>query len=296
MEEKRAVDAFAALSQETRLRIVRLLVGAGPNGLAAGQIGQAVGASSSNVSFHLAQLEHAGLVTSRREARSIIYSASVSGLSGLVGFLLRDCCGGRPELCAPAIIPSSLVGPARQDPMPPRVFNVLFLCTGNSARSIMAEVILNRLGNGRFQAHSAGSQPRGQVNRFAIRALEGFGFPTDGLRSKSWEEFAAPDAPEMDFVFTVCDSAAGEICPVWPGQPISAHWGIEDPALVEGADIVKEAAFVQAAKYLRNRISAFAALPVGSLDGVALNNRLRAIGAMDGASSGLRLAAQKDAG
>ena len=296
MQEKQVIAAFAALAQETRLRIVRILVGAGPDGLAAGQVGQAVGASSSNVSFHLAQLEHAGLVTSRREARSIIYSASVNGLSSLVGFLLRDCCGGRPELCAPATIPASLFGSSPESPMSQRVFNVLFLCTGNSARSIMAEVILNKLGAGRFQAHSAGSQPRGQVNPFAVKALEGFGFPTEGLRSKSWEEFAHPDAPAMDFVFTVCDSAAGEICPVWPGQPISAHWGIEDPAGVEGTDIEKEAAFVQAAKYLRNRISAFAALPVGSLEGVALDNRLRAIGAMDGASRGLRLASQKDVG
>lgn len=165
-----------------------------------------------------------------------------------------------------------------------RTFNVLFLCTGNTARSILAEAILAKDGGGRFRAFSAGSQPKGIVNPFALRVLGSAGYPTDGLRSKSWQEFAAPGAPVMDFVFTVCDSAAGEACPVWPGQPMTAHWGIEDPAAVDGNDIQKEAAFVAAFRYLKNRISVFTALPVASLDRLTLQARLDAIGQSEGAT------------
>ena len=168
---------------------------------------------------------------------------------------------------------------------PDRIFNVLFLCTGNSARSILAESILAKDGSGRFRAFSAGSQPKGEISPFALKVLESFDYPVDGLRSKSWEEFAAPDAPIMDFVFTVCDNAAGEACPVWPGQPLTAHWGIEDPAAADGADFQKEAAFIDAFRYLRNRITAFAALPVASLDRASLRARLVEIGHSDGASS-----------
>ncbi len=165
------------------------------------------------------------------------------------------------------------------------VYNVLFLCTGNTARSVMAEGILRKLGAGRFNAFSAGSQPKGVVNPFAIKALEMFDCPTDGYRSKSWEEFATPAAPKMDFVFTVCDSAAGETCPVWPGQPMTAHWGIEDPAAVEGTDIEKQRAFNEAFRYLRNRIAAFTSLPMKSIGSLALSAKLRDIGQMDGSTS-----------
>jgi arsenate reductase len=164
------------------------------------------------------------------------------------------------------------------------VYNVLFLCTGNSARSILAESILRKDGAGRFRAFSAGSHPKGAVNPFAIKVLEAMDYPTDGLRSKAWDEFAQPGAPALDFVFTVCDSAAGEACPVWPGQPMTAHWGIEDPAAVEGTDIQKEAAFVLATRYLKNRISAFSNLPLKSIDHLALGSRLKEIGALEGAS------------
>ena len=165
------------------------------------------------------------------------------------------------------------------------IYNVLFLCTGNSARSIMAESILRKSGRGRFRAFSAGSQPKGTVNPFAIEVLKSLDYPTDDLRSKSWEEFARPDAPAMDFVFTVCDNAAGESCPVWPGQPMTAHWGIEDPAEVEGSDIEKEAAFVEAFRLLRNRITIFTSLPVGSINKLSLAKQLRDIGRIDGATS-----------
>jgi arsenate reductase len=168
---------------------------------------------------------------------------------------------------------------------PDRIFNVLFLCTGNSARSILAESVLAKDGAGRFRAFSAGSQPKGEVNPFALKVLRSFDYPADGFRSKSWEEFAGPDAPVMDFVFTVCDNAAGEACPVWPGQPMTAHWGIEDPAAAEGSDIQKEAAFVAAFRYMRNRISVFVALPMSSLDKASLRTKLVEIGQSDGASS-----------
>jgi arsenate reductase len=168
--------------------------------------------------------------------------------------------------------------------MADRVFNVLFLCTGNSARSILAESILQKEGAGRFRAFSAGSHPKGAVNPFALKVLESLNYPTEGLRSKDWNEFAAPGAPALDFVFTVCDNAAGEVCPVWPGQPMTAHWGIEDPAIVEGTNIQKEAAFVLAARYLKNRISVFTNLPIKGLNRLSLAAKLREIGTLEGAT------------
>ena len=157
-----------------------------------------------------------------------------------------------------------------------RTYNVLFLCTGNSARSILAEALLNRDGAGRFRAFSAGSFPRGRVHPMALELLESLGFPTRGLRSKSWDEFAVPGAPEMDFIFTVCDDAAGETCPIWPGHPMTAHWGIEDPAAVEGAG--QREAFERALRYLQNRIGLFLSLPLESIDAMSLKNRLSEIG------------------
>ena len=162
--------------------------------------------------------------------------------------------------------------------MPDRPYNVLFLCTGNSARSIMAEVLTNHLGKGRVRAMSAGSHPSGKVNPFSIETLGALGLATDGLRSKAWDEFAAPGAPPIDFIFTVCDNAAGEACPIWPGKPVTAHWGVEDPAAVEGSDEEKRRAFREAAVILRRRIELFLALPLARLDALSLTTRLRAIG------------------
>ena len=166
-----------------------------------------------------------------------------------------------------------------------RVYNVLFLCTGNTARSVLAEGILRKDGAGRFNAFSAGSQPKGTVNPFALKVLRAMDYPAEGFRSKSWEEFALPGAPVMDFVFIVCDSAAGEACPVWPGQPMTAHWGIEDPAAVQGTDIEKERAFSTAARYMKSRIGAFLALPVASIDRMAMERQLRSIGQMEGSTA-----------
>lgn len=169
--------------------------------------------------------------------------------------------------------------------MPDRVYNVLFLCTGNSARSILAESILRKDGAGRFNAFSAGSHPKGAVNPIALKVLAAMDYPSEGFRSKPWDEFAQPGAPRLDFVFTVCDDAAGEACPVWPGQPTTAHWGIEDPAAIEGTDVEKEEAFNRAFRFLKNRISAFVSLPLESVDRLAFGTRLREIGAMEGSTS-----------
>jgi arsenate reductase len=159
-----------------------------------------------------------------------------------------------------------------------RPYNVLFLCTGNSARSILAEVLLNQMGRGRFRAYSAGSTPAGRVNPHALLLLQQNRLPTDGLASKSWDVFAQPGTPVMDFVFTVCDNAAGEVCPTWPGQPLSAHWGISDPAAVEGDDDVKRKAFVRAYAELSHRIGIFISLPMEKLDRLTLQKRLDEIG------------------
>jgi arsenate reductase len=162
--------------------------------------------------------------------------------------------------------------------MADRVYNVLFLCTGNSARSILAEAILNRRGKGRFKAFSAGSHPKGSVHPLALALLERKGLPTEGLRSKAWDEFAKPGAPVLDFVFTVCDNAAGEVCPIWPGQPMTAHWGQPDPAAVEGSDLDKTNAFREAFRMLERRIDMFTSLPMASLDQLSLGKKVREIG------------------
>ena len=168
--------------------------------------------------------------------------------------------------------------------MTDKTYNVLFLCTGNSARSILAESILNKEGRGRFKAYSAGSQPKGEVNPHALKELETLGYQSTGFSSKSWDVFAETGSPEMDFIFTVCDSAAGEACPVWIGHPMTAHWGVEDPAPVTGTDVEIQRAFAQAARFLKNRITAFINLPIASIDRLALEQHVRQIGSLEGAS------------
>jgi arsenate reductase len=170
-------------------------------------------------------------------------------------------------------------------PAADRVYNVLFLCTGNSARSVLGEAVLNHVGAGRFRAFSAGSAPKGAVHPMTLQILKEAGIPTEGLRSKSWEEFSGLDAPVMDFVFTVCDDAAGETCPIWPGHPMTAHWGIEDPAKIDGPEFRQRQGFEDALRYMRNRIAAFINLPHESINKLALGSKLRGIGAMEGSTS-----------
>jgi arsenate reductase len=179
--------------------------------------------------------------------------------------------------------------------MAERKFNVLFLCTGNSARSIMAEAILNRVGLGKFRAFSAGSHPKGAPNRNTIALLRDLGYDTSVFRSKSWDEFAQPGSPELDFVFTVCDNAAGEACPFWPGQPMTAHWGIPDPAAADGSPAEAALAFKDAYRMLMRRIELFTALPLASLDRLTLQSRLKDIGRVEGATAKARSGEKSDA-
>lgn len=283
MEQNDALAAFAALSQTTRLDVFRLLVAHAPDGLASGEVARRLDVPANTLSSHLGVLARAGLVTTERQGRTIIYRARMDNIQNLVGFMVNACCQGRYEACGfPLPVPTSR---SKGAPMSDRIYNVLFLCTGNSARSILAESILRQDGGERFRAFSAGSHPKGDVHPLALKVLGELDHPTDGLRSKSWEEFSGPDAPQIDFVFTVCDNAAGETCPIWPGHPMTAHWGIEDPAAAEGTALQQEAAFVTAFRFLKNRISVFLALPIEKIDRLALSNRLRDIGQLEGATA-----------
>ena len=288
MDVDRALAAFAALAQEHRLQVFRLLMRQAPYGLPAGQLSDCLGIPASTLSTHLAQLERAGLLRSWREQRRIFYAADTQGIDGLLTFLTEECCNGRPDLCGytpqetpphrAASFGEKLVQPEALPMRDDHVFHVLFLCTGNSARSIIAECLLNELGHGRFRAYSAGSHPKGEVHPYALDLLRHYHYETDDLRSKHWDEFTGPDAPPMDFVFTLCDEAAQESCPVWPGQPMTAHWGLPDPAAAEGADAVKRFAFIDTLRMLRQRIDIFINLPAAKLDRLSLQQRVEAIG------------------
>jgi arsenate reductase len=282
MESEDALLAFDALSQGTRLAVFRLLVEHEPDGLSAGDIAARLMVPANTLSTHLGVLARAKIVTQERRSRQIIYRANIERIGSLVSFLADTYSAGRPNTDATPDLP---IAGTREPGAPARIFNVLFLCTGNSARSIMAESILNKEGRGRFRAFSAGSHPTGDVHPLALKVLQSFDCPTDDLRSKSWNEFAHPNAPVMDFVFTVCDNASGEACPAWAGHPTTAHWGIADPAAAEGADADKQASFVSAFRYLRNRILPFLALPTASLDAAVLIERLSMIGRLEGATT-----------
>jgi arsenate reductase len=286
MEIENAVSGLGALAHRGRLEIFRLLVRAGPSGVPAGEIASATQSPLSTLSTNLNVLRDAGLVASRREGRSIIYTVAYDRMSDLLAFLMEDCCAGDSAICGPlvgiATRAAACCEPSWEAPMPAR--NVLFLCTGNSARSIIAEALMNRLGAGRFVAYSAGSMPKGDVNPHTLALLESKGFSTKGFRSKSWEEFAREGAPEMNLVFTVCDNAANDVCPIWPGHPVTAHWGIPDPAAVEGSEAEIGVAFADAYRQLERRISLFLNLPIESLDRMALQRRLDDIGHTDDAA------------
>ena len=279
-----AIKILGALSQPSRLEIFRLLVRYLPYGLAAGDVARLLAVPHNTLSTHLNLLEQAGLVLSRREGRSIIYAANRDRALQLTAFLMEDCCRLANQSCGGST-DELLPFPAKREGfMSAKTYNVLVLCTGNSARSIIAEAILNWEGAGRIRAFSAGSKPKDAPNPHALSLLKELGYDTEGFRSKSWEEFASPGAPKMDFVITVCDFAAGESCPVWPGHPLVAHWGVPDPAAVVGSEAEKRAAFMEAYRRLGARISAFVNLDLELLDLSTLKRRLADIGAMDGAT------------
>jgi protein-tyrosine-phosphatase/DNA-binding transcriptional ArsR family regulator len=271
MESKAATTLFTALGHEGRLMVFRLLMRHAPHGVRPTEIAESLGLKPNTLSHHLSDLEAAGLITSERQGRSIRYAASISAASSLITYLFADCGRGRPEL--------SPLPPTTSDKiMAQKTFNVLFICSGNSARSIFAEALMRDLGDGRFNAYSAGTRPGSALNPFALDVLARNGHAVETLRSKHLSEFQTDDAPTMDFVFTVCDAAAAEECPPWPGQPISGHWGLPDPVKATGTDAEKGLVFAQTYAALRRRIMAFAALPFDQLDRIALQKQVDHIG------------------
>ncbi|MFG1333061.1 helix-turn-helix domain-containing protein [Xanthobacter autotrophicus] len=276
-----ATRIFDALSQGTRFETYRLLLRYAPYGLPAGDIARLLAVAHNTMSVHLGVLERAGLVTSRREGRSIIYAASLAAAGPVLGQLMAEM--------GFAISPRRGSGAAAFPQLRPaagndRVYNVLLVCSANSARSLIAEALLNREGRGRFRAFSAGSRPKPKPHPLALDLLASLGYDTAPLASKSWDGFAGPDAPQMDFIITTCDAAAGEICPAFPGHPLQAHWGLPDPILVKGSEAEQKAAFLATYRRLAVRVSAFVNLPFEELDLASLKERIGEIGRMEGAT------------
>ncbi len=282
MDEEKAILALSALAQPTRLRVFRMLVGAGRSGVAAGEIAESEGVPHNTMSTHLAILARAGLMRFRRESRSVIYAVDLEGTQALFSYLLSDCCAGHPEVCAPLVdLAEQMSGDVRRwAPLAhgDRVFSVLFLCTANSARSIMAEVLLNDVGRDRFRAYSAGSHPAAKPMPAAIERLKSLGHDVSGARSKSWDEFLAPGAPRMDFVIALCDVLRGRACPEFGRAAVSASWSLPDPAKFSGSAAERATMFNELYASLRRRIEIFASLPLASLDRRMLKVRLGEIG------------------
>lgn len=276
MEASRAASAFTCLGHPGRLAVLRLLIRFAPRGVRPTEIAAALGLRPNTLSHHLNDLTAARLIGVERRGRSLYYSADLGASRELIGYLALDFGRGRPDLLVPLASPSK-----DRTAMRDTDFDVLFICSGNSARSIFAEALLRDMGRGRFQAFSAGTQPGTQLNPFALEVLRRNGHDVAGLRSKHVSEFQQPGAPVMDFVFTVCDRAAAEECPPWPGQPITGHWGLPDPVKVQGTDAEKGLAFAQTYAALRRRVSAFVALPFETLDRIALQSRVDRLGAAE---------------
>lgn len=273
MEEEN-LHRLTLLGHAGRMSVFRMLVRRYPDAVPAGEIAGALGLKPSTLSVYLGALHRGDLVSQRREGTSLLYRVRLDTVRALSDFLVLDCCRGRPELCAPVTLPSIQGNTA----MPEKKYKVLFICTGNSARSIFAESILRKEAGDRFEAYSAGTRPHSELNPFALDVLKQKGHDISVLRSKNVAEFQGAEAPKFDFVFTVCNQAANEECPAWHGQPVSAHWGMPDPVKAEGSDAQKSLAFQQAYGALRNRILAFAALRIGELDRISLQKAVDEIG------------------
>lgn len=278
MELESQTRRLAALAHPGRLQVFRLLVRRAPQAVRPGEMLQSLEMKPNTLSVYLGALSDAGLVTAVRDGTRLYYTANLGAMGALVDFLVADCCRGRPDLCATK---TSAIFAMKDTPMPGKTYSTLFICTGNSARSIFAEALLRDIGGDRFDVHSAGTRPSSELNPFALDVLERSGHDTSGLRAKHVSEFHGPDAPVFDFVFTVCDRAAAEECPAWSGQPISAHWGLKDPVKAEGTDAEKAFAFADTYAQMRRRVNAFAALPFDSLDRISLQSRVDEIGAPD---------------
>ena len=273
MEHDRASLAFAILGHPDRLAVFRLLMRFAPQGVRPTEIAQALGLKQNTLSHHLADLTGAGLVRVTRQGRSLFHAVDLDQAERLIGYLALDVGRARPDLLAPLLTHRMATAMHDTD------FDVLFICSGNSARSIFAEALLRDLGKGRFQAFSAGTRPGSALNPFALEVLRRNGHDTGALRSKHILEFQRPGAIVMDFVFTVCDTAAAEECPPWPGQPITGHWGLPDPVKATGTDAERALIFAQTYAALRRRIAAFVELPFESLSRMSLQSQVDSIGA-----------------
>ena len=276
MEIDDAARIFGALGQERRLAVLRLLIARGPNGLSAGELADQVGMPASTTSFHLSALERAGLIASTRQKNQIIYAVRINALRGLLSFLTEACCDGHPELCGDiaALLPPFLEESSAMTP----AFNVLFLCTRNSARSIMAEAILAAVGGERFHAYSAGSEPTSQPMPEVIDKLRALGHDVSGLHCKSWNVFATPDAPKIDFVLTLCDTEDNQSCPDLGEKVVTASWSLPDPAQFTGSTAERSALLNELYAGLLRRIRIFISLPFEKLERMALKVRLDEIG------------------
>ena len=272
MEHNRAAHAFATLGHPGRLAVFRLLMRFAPQGVRPTEIAEATGLKQNTLSHHLADLTACDLVQVERRGRSLYYGVDLDTAEALIGYLALDVGRARPDLLA-------LLLSARKDfAMLDTDFDVLFICSGNSARSIFAEALLRDLGKGKFQAFSAGTRPNTELNPVVLDILTRNGHDVSTLRAKHLGEFQQPGSIKMDFVFTVCDTAAAEDCPPWPGQPITGHWGLPDPVKATGTDAEKALVFAQTYAALRRRIMAFVALPFDSLSQMSLQASVDAIG------------------
>jgi protein-tyrosine-phosphatase/DNA-binding transcriptional ArsR family regulator len=277
MEHNHATHAFAALGHPGRLAVFRLLMRFAPQGVRPTEMAEALGLKQNTLSHHLADLTASGLVAVTRVGRSLYYAVDLDAAEGLIGYLALDVGRARPDLLAPLRSSKKDTAPM-PSPLHDTDFDVLFICSGNSARSIFAEALLRDLGQGKFQSFSAGTRPNSELNPFALEILQRNGHDTASLRSKHISEFQQPGAILMDFVFTVCDTAAAEECPPWPGQPITGHWGLPDPVKATGTDAEKALIFAQTYAALRRRITAFVELPFESLSRMSLQSSVDAIG------------------
>ena len=268
---------LTTLGHSQRLAIFQLLMRRYPDAVSAGEVSQALGIKPSTLSAYLSALTTAGLAQQNRAGTSLRYMVNIEQVREMFDFLLLDCCRGRPDICSP--FASSFTEGFQ--PMTDAKFNVLFICTGNSARSIFAETILREVAGDRFAVYSAGTRPFSELNPMAVEVLRTKGHDITPLRAKNMKEFTQPDAPVFDFVFTVCDQAANEDCPAWSGQPVSAHWGMVDPVKATGSEAERSLAFQKAYGALRNRILAFTALPMDTLDRLSLQKAVDDIGRMN---------------
>jgi arsenate reductase len=278
VSETTALESLAALAQPTRLATLRRLLAAFPGSLPAGELARACDAPHNTMSTHLGILSRTGLVEVERSGRSMNYRADVEAFRRLVMFLTNDCCGGRPDLCGDiGNLVLKQAQPSKEDTVSP-AFNVLFLCTRNSARSIIAEALLERLSNGRFRAYSAGSDPADHPMPEVLERLKQLGHDVSKLRSKSWNEFTGPNAPRMDFVIALCDSPQGQVCPDLGEKFVNAAWPLPDPAEFKGSEVERTTLLNELYGMARRRIELLTALPFASLDRMALKKRLDEIG------------------